>query len=350
VRTPIRKTREGWLPSQFDIGHDLCFVIHDALAQILVSGEQQEIFSSRFKFRDAEDRAAFERAADVLEWLEESRREAERDEFLVKTIFPAVLSDALHFLYEALECSRKAKLNVTYALLRKPLQESLFIFESAFISRHDFLTRFTSEPLRLRAQKVGGQDVHAKRTALVLAALGLERRFSAEYLAQLLFQKTEDGFDGICNHALHLFTEHAAIRTEPMNMNFIFSGWEEKLTQWGFLYSRLPYLLAYAYKVVEAVCSSFAPTHPSYLSDIDRRISALVVQWWEAVGDEYRNDALRVFASGTQRWLDDHCKAAGYRAPSPGDLDVMARTGRFPGESWFGEKRRHWNWSRTGKR
>ena len=80
-----------------------------------------------------------------------------------------------------------------------------------------------------------------------------------------------------------LFTSHEAIRTEPLNINFIFSGMDAKLTQWSYFYGRLPYLLAYMHRIVEHVCATIAPTDPIYLHDMDRRISALVLLWWKTV-------------------------------------------------------------------
>jgi hypothetical protein len=117
----------------------------------------------------------------------------------------------LHCIYEALDSSRKTKLNITYMLIRKPLQESLFLLESVVADRFDFAEKLATEPLKLRALKAGGVDVHTQRIQRVLEIVGESHRLSASYLAQLRYDKrVDDGFDGICNHAMHLFTEHEA--------------------------------------------------------------------------------------------------------------------------------------------
>jgi hypothetical protein len=41
-----------FLPDHFLAGHDLCFLNHDVLAQLLVSGEQSGIFEHEFTFRE----------------------------------------------------------------------------------------------------------------------------------------------------------------------------------------------------------------------------------------------------------------------------------------------------------
>jgi hypothetical protein len=239
------------LPESYWTAHQLCFIVHDVMTQLLVSGEKASAFSMTFKFRDEEDRAAFEKAEDIFVWLEQSRRVDEQAAFLVTTVFPAVLSDMLHCFYEALEVSRKAKLTISFMLVRKPLQESLYLLESVIADRSDFAEKLALDPVRLWSQTGGGVEVHAKRIQKVLDTLGESDRFNAEYLAQLRYDKNaRDGFDGICNKAMHLFTSHDAIRTEPLNINFIFSGIDAKLTQWSYFYSRLPYLLVYLHRIV----------------------------------------------------------------------------------------------------
>lgn len=188
------------MPDTYDLAHDLCFVIHDILAQLLKSGAEGGFFRTTIAFEDEADRISFEKTEDIFCWLEETQRLNDRTSILTTTVFPAVLSDALHCIYEALESSRKAKLNITYMLLRKPIQESLFLFETIIINPHDFAAKLATDPLKLRGEKAGGLDAHTRRIQRVLEQIGEEGRFNAEYIAQLRYNKSEeDGFDGICN-------------------------------------------------------------------------------------------------------------------------------------------------------
>jgi hypothetical protein len=321
------------LPAAFRAAHQLCFIVHDVMTHLLVSGERASAFTTAFEFRDEADRLAFEEADDVFVWLEQSRRVDERITLLITTVFPRVLSDMLHCFYEALETSRKGKLTLAFMLVRKPLQESLFLLESVIADPRDFAEKLIVDPVKLWSQGAGGVEVHTKRIKKVLDLLGEGNRFDAEYIAQLRYDKTaQDGFDGICNKAMHLFTNHPAIRTEPLNINFIFSTIDSMRTQWSYLYSRLPYLLFYMHRIVEHVCASIAPTLPDYLWDMDRRISALILLWWDTVEPPYAEPHLEDFVLKTRDWLVDHCRAAGYRAPRRRDLPKMASTGAYPGE------------------
>ena len=329
----LKKRTNTHLPDQHNLAHELCFVLHDMMTQLIISGRKASAFTVTVTFRDDADRKAFEKG-DIFDWLEASRRVDERVAILVTTVFPAVLGDMLHCFYEALETSRKGKLGVSFTLIRKPLQESLFLLKSIVANRENFADKLTSDPLTLRSQKAGGVEVHAQRIQQVLDVLGESERFDAKYLAQLRYDKeASDGFDGVCNKAIHLFTGHKAIQTEPLNINFIFSGTDAMLTQWSYLYSRLPYLLSYMHRVVEHICAEVAPTGPEYLRYCDRRLSALVLLWWDTLEPPYLDPRLRKFVLATRDWLFKHCTDASHRRPSRPDLLRMAETGAFPGEA-----------------
>jgi hypothetical protein len=330
----LRKNKSGHLPADYDVGHDLCFVLHDLLAQLLKSGVEANIFTTSIEFKDDAERIAFESAPDVFAWLDSNRRVDERAQALVGIVLPAVLSDALHCIYEALECSRKGKLGTAYMLIRKPLQENLFLMEEIVLDRLDFAEKLAHQPMQLRGLKAGGVGVHTQRIERVLQSIGERARLSAAYIAQLRYDKSaQDGFDGICNMAMHLFTEHRAIKTDLLNINFIFSHLPEKMTQWSFLYSRLPYVMLYMYRVVEKIGSGFAATAREYVDDVERRVAALIILWWPTVTANYRTEPLEIFFLETEKWLRAHCREAGCRAPTRRDLYRMGRCGALPGES-----------------
>lgn len=336
------------LPESFHAAHHLCMVVHDVMVELLASGEASRIFTVRFNLQSEADRELLNSLGDVFAWMENTGRESGRVEVLINAVFPAVLSDMLHCIYESLENSRKGKLNITFMLLRKAVQESLFLFEAIAVDRAAFANTLATEPGRLHSQTAGGPEVHTRRIRSVLEQLGEDVRFDASYIAQLRYDKSaEDGFDGICNLAMHLFTTHRAIRTEPMNVNFVFSNYESKLTQWEFLYSRLPYLLIYTRSLIEFICSTIRTTHPAYIEDIDRRVLAYIALWWTSISESYRCHQLEVFATASREHLDKSCLQAGFREPNRADLIRMAETGAFPGETARRVKARQKGFLRT---
>ncbi|MGZ8302930.1 MAG: hypothetical protein ACXW2U_10135 [Telluria sp.] len=321
----------GFLPAEFNVAHDFCFLVHDILAQFVVSGEASEVFTTEIAVEDAENIEAFSSGADIFEWLESTGRLEDRARILKTLVLPAVLSDMLHCIYEALESSRKGKLNITYMLIRKPIQESLFLLESIVLDEVAFGDNLAKSPLTLRPQTVGGvEGAHMKRIHQVLERIVQTATFDAEYLAQLRYAKVEDGFDGICNKAMHLFTEHKAIQTEPLNVNFIFSDSDAKQSQWEYLYSRLPYILVYILRVVEYIGKTICPTHPEYTLDMARRTAAFVALCVKSTLN--LTEPLERFHAFHYEWLLNHCADQGFRAPRKRDLERMALTGALPGE------------------
>jgi len=310
------------------------------MVELLRSGEEHGIFNTIISFADGADSVAFEQAEDIFVWLEEKQKISERADILRVVVFPAILSDMLHFIYEALESSRKAKLNVTYALLRKPLQENLFILESIARDSVGFAEQLATDPLRLRATKMGGSVVHSQLIGGLLQKLGVEDQFDAQYLAQLRYEKCDDGFDGICNTAMHLFTEHPKIRTENLDINFIFSSWDHKFSQWAYLYSRLPYILAYTREVVEHVCESIAPTCPQYLEDLSLRVAASSALWWKSIPERYKSHKLEQYAKVQQLMLEQYYVKRGLRLPPASQLECIALKG---------PRRSLWSRLRSGK-
>lgn len=329
----MKNLKNNQLPQEFNAAHDLCFMLHDIMLQAIVSGEEGGFFITRLDLPER-SREVLENSDDIFAWLESEGRLKDRAEVVRNTVLPAVLSDMLHCIYESLQTSKKAKLGVSYMLIRKPLQESLFVLESIVLGELEFSNTLANDPLKLRSHTVGGLHGHSKRIQRVLEIIGEVNRFDAEYISRLRYDKgSYDSFDGVCNLAMHLFTEHKDIKTEQLNINFIFSGWQQRLSQWHYLYSRLPYLLFYAFQIVEYIVATIAPTSAHYLDYIQRRSASSIILWWEGVDDYYKCVQLRFFVEETMIWLDLHCASKGRQYPTRKDLVRMRRTGALPGDS-----------------
>lgn len=324
------------VPADFWLAHEYCFTLHDAMTELLKAGERSNLFTSSVPFKDDADRQLLEQSDDIFAWLDATRRHDEREALLVTLVFPAILSDMLHCIHEALQASRKGKLVVAYMLLRKPLQENLYVLEAIVANRAEFADRLTNSPISLDGKAAGGMEAHTQRIANVARIIAAGSRFDPAYLAQLRYdKKADDSFDGVCNKAMHLFTSHPAIKTEKMNINFIFSGPDQFWTQWSYLYARLPYLLTYTHSVVEHVCAAFGRTDPIYEAYLEKRLGAFQVLWRDTLSDFYNNTALLHFGRETAERLNTLCIAAGYPAPTSRDLHRMADEGGYPGESWL---------------
>lgn len=321
------------LPEEYQSAHDLCFILHDIMTQIIVSGEKAGAFTTHIVLSEKEIESISDEEH-ILDWLKRNDKVEDKNRIISSTVLPAILSDMMHCIYEALSSASKGKMSVAYMLIRKPIQESLFVLEDMFLDRDAFVSNLERNQSRLQPKITGGVDGHKKRVSKILKSLGFNGAFDPNYIAQLRYDKSSnDSFDGVCNKAMHLFTEHHSIKTEDSNINFIFSGVKGLPSQWKYFYSRLPYLLFYVYLIVESVLSKIATTSEQYILDMMRRISAQFILANNDIEEHYTTDENDKLVSALAAWLIEHCIENGYSDPEPVDLVKMAKTGCFPKET-----------------
>lgn len=142
-----RTNMRYFLPDKFDLAHNLCFMMHDNLAQIVTVGEEAGIFNVRVPL-DSETKAKeFDNLLDddIPKWLEENGYDAVTEELMYRQVCCALLGDFCHFVYEALACSQKGKITVAYSLLRKPFKNNLFYFEWMLVDPRGFIDAFLNK-------------------------------------------------------------------------------------------------------------------------------------------------------------------------------------------------------------
>lgn len=320
------------LDSKFKGSHDLCFLIHDIMVQLLHSAESQKAFNQTFDLTEDEAKSLESTEKHIIEWLEENQMYQESSLVIRSTVLPALLSDMMHCIYEALQASKKGKLTISYMLIRKPLQESLFVLESMVLDRKQFIEDYTNNQKKLSPSSTGGLDGHISRIEQVLHKLdfpGLES-FDASYIAKLRYDKSiEDSFDGVCNKAMHLFTSRKTLKTESRNINFIFARGEQYPSLWAFLYSRLPYLLYYTYQLVEHVCTELVPTCPGYLDHMNRWIAVKTVATYPSVEERYKHESLDNLFMSLASWLKSDCIANGFSELDAINFQELVETGLY---------------------
>jgi hypothetical protein len=320
------------IPEKYQNAHNLCFILHDIMTQIIVSGEKANAFAVKVNLSEEEKRSISDEEH-IIDWLKKNDRIEDKNKIISATVLPAILSDMMHCIYEALSSAYKGKMAVAYMLIRKPIQESLFVLEEMQIDKSAFVSNLENDQSRLQPKITGGIDGHEKRISKVLESLGFNGALDPKYIAQLRYDKSsDDSFDGTCNKAMHLFTNHHSIKTEDLNINFIFSGAKGLPSQWKYFYSRLPYLLFYIYLVVEHVLEHIAPTSEQYILDMMRRISAQFILASLDVEDRYATDENKKLVSSLYAWLLEHCIENDFPTPELSDLEKMAKTGGFPNE------------------
>lgn len=248
------------LPEKYEFSHEYCLHLHDQLASIIVYGEDEDIFNYAFEFVDEESAQRWtEQASKVTglklwAWLEKNNYPVVIRELARRQLIAALLSDYCQYLITSLQASEKGKLSVAYSLLRKPLKDNLLFLEWLAGKPDEFLDSFLENPI----QEFAIDRIKSyQKKEIIKSALGktaLEGTLDEELLYDLRYSKTfVNGFEELWNKATHIITSAKSYATEDVNLNFIFSDWEAKLSQWDFLYDFLPLLLLYTCEIAEAL-------------------------------------------------------------------------------------------------
>jgi len=281
-----KKIDYKFLDEKHWFAHDYCLFLHDVLIDTLVEVEKSGLHNIEIEFSD-EDEVLLEElndelssGMDILEILEEGGKVVEIFDLLFRQVCMGILSDMGHFIYEALECSKKGKLTVTFALLRKPLTENLLYLEYLLYDPGGFIYEFWKGDIQHfglgQKQKINPKEV----------ILGLYDKYNflkfeePEDIWRMRYEKGSSySFQTFFQRATHLVTQSKHYRTEPTNFNFIFSNSIDKESQWEGLYSYLPMLLMHTVQVVETLFSTFGNRAASKYDVTENRTVVGYILW-----------------------------------------------------------------------
>jgi hypothetical protein len=249
----IPRNRLKWVPPSVRLAHEYCFFLHDTCVHMLAEYEKARAHLVRFKFRDADEANGFERlssAVGSIEALKQLGRLEEAKRVAINTITIGMVSDCLHHIYEALRCMERRKVVVAFNLFRKPLLDNLVYLAWMLGDEDGFYEAFANQSPAGLAPKIVGN----RRQAILQAALektALKNALESDWLHSVLFKDSyERGLYKILQRAVHLITvDREAVRTEPMNFNFIFKNHTEDDSYEG-LYEVLPTVLLFLSHVI----------------------------------------------------------------------------------------------------
>ncbi len=260
-----------FLPDEFKRSHDRCeflikqieeFITNNAYDQLRIQSVQ---FSNKAKLKDEEH---------FFDYLQRLGETEERDKIVRNHLINALLIDVCYFVQEALACSKKKRLTVTFALLRKPFVYNLLVFLRLLFDEK-FLKDFN---------EVEGFDTtsfdNSKKKDLIeksISLLGL-KHVSPDEIYDYIFNRSDDeSLINLSDKALHLSTtRNKNNKTEIQNLNFIFSDYQSIMSQWDYLYRRLPFLLLYYVQIIEALIFNVIDVpEEEYINRIEERAKAL---------------------------------------------------------------------------
>lgn len=237
-------------PENYD-KHNFLVFCNNVLVSILKYADQNKLSSTQIQFTTSAERQAFnnftESSDDWQDWLYVHGHKTELYETYFKHTFFSLIADFCSYLSESINSAAKMKVAVSYALLRKPLKDTLGCLEWLFADRNEFLNILvngTPKDLEITKPKA------YKHTSYVEEKLHLPSYFNFRYN-----KTTPTSLEHIWNNANHLVTTKYSIsKTHPGSLNFIFTAEKDLRRYSDYYYLTVPAIMSY---VISLVCEMF---------------------------------------------------------------------------------------------
>jgi len=242
-----------YLPKEYQSVHKACFELVRQIEEFIVGKDYQFLRVSHAPLTEEEKDKLME-CDDIWDFLKKYKEE-QFYLLLRKQLVLGLLMDFCYFMQESLECSKKKRQVVSYAMLRRPLVDNMKIllrilldeaFFDSFIERDDY------DPASMKEEEL----------RVMLAAtdkIRMCKPIKGEFIYECIYEKKNSGsIINLSNRAIHPVTTRPWNKTGEMNCNFMFVMPDDIAELWKHYYAYLPtILLFYSELFNTAVFGSF---------------------------------------------------------------------------------------------
>lgn len=235
--------------------HNYLTFCNDVLVSILKYADQKKLSSIQLEFKTPTDAKMFAEKTDDSTWQDWLLQNGYRDQLYnvyYRHTFFSLIGDFCNYMLESINCAAKMKVAVSYALLRKPIKDTLGFIEWLYVDKNEVLDLLIQgKPADLEISK----DKAKTHTTIVEQKHGGNSFFSFRY-----DKTSETSLEHIWNNASHLITTKYKIsKTEPGNLNFVFAD-ESILRHFSdYYYLTVPAIMMYAVDLICDMFEEFAP-------------------------------------------------------------------------------------------
>lgn len=106
-----------YLPEEYWKRHDQCESIIRQIEEFITDEDYKELRIQKFDLGTGYE---IDEDENILDFLLRINKVHEHDKIIKTTIVYGLIIDVCYFLQEAISCSKKYRLSVTFSLLRKP--------------------------------------------------------------------------------------------------------------------------------------------------------------------------------------------------------------------------------------
>ena len=229
-----------YLPKEYHSVHKACFELVRQIEEFVVGKDYQFLRVSHAPMTE-EEKNKFVECGDIWDFLKKYKEE-EFYKLLKKQLILGLLMDFCYFMQESLECSKKMRLVVSYALLRRPLVDNLKIllrillddeFYDKFIEKDDY------DPASMKEDDL-------KDLLKATDKMRMTKPITGEFIYECIYDKDNPGsIVNLSNRAIHPVTTRPWNKTGAMNCNFMFVMPDDILGLWEHYYAYLPAILIF---------------------------------------------------------------------------------------------------------
>lgn len=291
----IENEKDSVLPKKHHKVNNICAIIYDQITEIFTQKNYKSLFETNLKFdKNNQNLEQFENGEiHILDFLKENELNDDIENILTKHILLSISSDFVNFVFESLNCAKKCKSTVAYALSRKPFTDELLLLEQLLVDRKDFIHKFfhIGEPKNYDpSYNYKKKEIIKETIEKAITKLKMNFFYSKDFIYELRYDKSlVRGINGISNKALHIVTTDKNYKTTEQNLNFIFSGQDDIFDQLNDYYSTIPHLLFYSASVIDEIAFSFTENN-----DNENKSTRILKQFKRLVGYILFTEAIKV--------------------------------------------------------
>lgn len=229
-----------YLPKEYRAIHIACCELVKQIEEFIVSKDYQFLRVSEYGFSEEEKDRLIE-CNDIWDFLKKHKE----DKFytlLNKQLVLGLLMDFCYFIQESMDCSKKMRLVVSYAMLRRPLVDNLKIllriladdsFYDKFVEKDDY------DPANMK-------DEELVEFLDATDEIRVTKPIKGSFIYECIFDKNNPGsVINLSNKAIHPVTTRPWNKTGAMNCNFMFATSEDVAGLWEQYYAYLPAILIF---------------------------------------------------------------------------------------------------------
>lgn len=226
---------------------------------ILEYADEHQLSLEKIKFRTEADAHAFEKVCsynneDSQKWLFDNGYE---NVFLCSTykhLFFSLIADFSNYFNASIENAFNGNISVAWALLRKPLQDTLAYLEWLFLDKNE-LVKLMLESKRASDYELKKDKIKERINIIIAPEV-------QQVVDMFEFRYSKDDaltLNGIMNASMHLITNrNKSCITSPSGLNFVFTDKKQRENSTGFYYTAIPYVMCYTMDLVMKMFSEIA--------------------------------------------------------------------------------------------